>query len=123
MQQMEAEGLEMDEESLAALLLSYANAEPQQNQLAEQVFKQQMFRGKTQATRKVLQSLRAAVGGARCLELRREMKLVDDDDKNARKQKGDRRPRLRGVPSNTLRPHWKSPTTKYKMLVGAGERM
>jgi len=75
LQQMEAEGVEMDADSLAALLLSYANAEPPQSQLAEQVFKQQMLRGRIRASRQLMEALRAAVGGSRCLSLRRELKL------------------------------------------------
>mmetsp|Transcript_28799 Transcript_28799/g.67100 ORF Transcript_28799/g.67100 Transcript_28799/m.67100 type:complete len:564 (-) Transcript_28799:132-1823(-) len=75
MQQMEADGLQMDESSLTALLLAYANAEPQQSQLAEQMFKQQILGGRIQATHDVLQALRAAVGGARCLFLRRDLQL------------------------------------------------
>jgi len=81
LQQMDADGLEMDERSLTALLLAYANAEPQQSQLAEQMFKQQMLRGRLEATRDVLMALRAAVGGARCLALRRELKLVTAPEK------------------------------------------
>eukprot|EP00929_Paragymnodinium_shiwhaense_P113021 TRINITY_DN81286_c0_g1_i1.p1 TRINITY_DN81286_c0_g1~~TRINITY_DN81286_c0_g1_i1.p1 ORF type:complete len:551 (+),score=161.07 TRINITY_DN81286_c0_g1_i1:90-1742(+) len=75
MQQMEADGVQMNEDSLVALLLSYANARPQQNRLAEQVFKQHMLQGRIKATRDVLEALRAAVGGARCLGLRRELQL------------------------------------------------
>jgi len=89
LQQMDADGLEMDERSLTALLLSYANAVPQQSQLAEQMFKQQMLQGRLEATRDVLEALRAAVGGARCLALRRELQLGQPpavENKNARKR-------------------------------------
>jgi len=79
MQQMEADGLEMDEDALSALLLAYANAQPQQSQLAEQMFKQQMLRGRMPATRGLLEALRAAVGGARCLALRRELQISTSD--------------------------------------------
>mmetsp|Transcript_41401 Transcript_41401/g.96708 ORF Transcript_41401/g.96708 Transcript_41401/m.96708 type:complete len:537 (+) Transcript_41401:37-1647(+) len=75
MQQMEVDGLEIDEDALTMLLLAYAYAEPRQTLLAEQMFKQQMLRGKVRATREVLEALRTAVGGARCLELRRELKI------------------------------------------------
>jgi len=78
MQQMEADGIDMDEDSLTTLLLAYANAEPQQGQLAEQMFKSQMLGGKMKASRKVFEALRAAVGGGRCLALRRELKLAKD---------------------------------------------
>merc|ERR1711948_121297 len=78
MQQMEADGIDMDEDSLTTLLLAYANAEPQQSQLAEQMFKSQMLGGKMIASRQVLEALRAAVGGGRCLALRRELKLAKD---------------------------------------------
>merc|ERR1712032_1552217 len=87
MQQMEANGLEINEVSLTALLLAYANAKPQQSQLAEQMFKQHMFRGKMMATRPVLEALRAAVGGARCLSLRRELKLTDQAEPSAKKSR------------------------------------
>lgn len=86
MQQMEADGLEMNEDSLTALLLSYANARPQQSQLAEQIFKQQMFRGKMEASRKVLEALRAAVGGARCLTLRRELQINTPQEQSSRRE-------------------------------------
>lgn len=75
MQQMEVDGLEIDEDALTMLLLAYAYAEPRQTLLAEQMFKQQMLRGKVRATREVLEALRTAVGGARCLELRRELQI------------------------------------------------
>lgn len=75
MQRMEGEGLEMNEDSLVALLLAYANARPQQSQLAEQMFKQQMLRGRIEASPTVFEALRSAVGGARCLALRRELQL------------------------------------------------
>jgi len=78
LQQMESDGLEMDEDALSALLLAYANAEPQQSELAEQMFKQQLLGGMMQATRKVLEALRAAVGGQRCLDLRRELSLAQE---------------------------------------------
>jgi len=80
MQQMEVDGVRMNADSLAALLLAYANAEPQQSQLAEQVFKQQMMRGRVEATRDVLEALRSAVGGSRCLALRRELMLSKSPD-------------------------------------------
>lgn len=76
LQQMQVDGFEMNADALTALLLSYANAEPQQCQLAEQVFKEQMLSGKVVATREVLEALRAAVGGARCLFLRRDLELT-----------------------------------------------
>lgn len=76
LQQMDADGLEMDERSLTALLLSYGNAEPQQSGLAEQMFKQQMLQGRLEASREILEALRNAVGGARCLALRRELQLA-----------------------------------------------
>lgn len=88
MQQMEAQGLQMNEDSLVALLLAYSNAEPQQTQLAEQMFKQLMFRGNVAATREVLEALRAAVGGARCLSLRRELKLAKDPKEGQEKDPG-----------------------------------
>ncbi|CAJ1330301.1 unnamed protein product [Effrenium voratum] len=75
MQQMEADGLEIDEEALTVLLLAYGYAQPQQTLLAEQMFKQQMLRGKVRATQEVLQALRVAVGGGRCLQLRRELQI------------------------------------------------
>merc|ERR1711879_320637 len=75
MQQMEMDGLEMNADSLTALLLSYANSDPQQRQIAEQVFKQQMLRGRVKPTRDVLEALRAACGGARCLDLRRQLDI------------------------------------------------
>eukprot|EP00434_Breviolum_minutum_P013712 symbB.v1.2.012089.t1/scaffold822.1/size350215/16 len=75
MQQMEADGLEIEEDSLTVLLLAYGYAKPQQTLLAEQMFKQQMLRGKVRATREVLEALRLAVGGARCLQLRRELQI------------------------------------------------
>eukprot|EP00435_Cladocopium_sp_Y103_P006302 s1846_g2.t1 len=75
MQQMEAVGLEIDEDALTVLLLAYGYAKPQQTLLAEQMFKQQMLRGKVRATREVLEALRLAVGGARCLQLRRELQI------------------------------------------------
>jgi len=95
MQQMEADGLEMNEDSLVALLLAYGNAEPQQTQLAEQVFKQQMLRGKVAATRDVLEALRSAVGGARCLQLRRDLQIntspdTDSPSRRARKKRKSR---------------------------------
>jgi len=80
MQQMEAEGFRMNEDSLIALLLAYANARPQQPRLAEQMFKQQMLGGNIRATREMFEALRAAVGGARCLALRRELKLSSTSD-------------------------------------------
>jgi len=88
MQQMEADGLEISEVSLTALLLAYANAKPQQSQLAEQMFKQQMLRGKMMATRPVLEALRAAVGGARCLSLRRELQLTNQTKSSHRLPQG-----------------------------------
>mmetsp|Transcript_67527 Transcript_67527/g.148018 ORF Transcript_67527/g.148018 Transcript_67527/m.148018 type:complete len:517 (-) Transcript_67527:18-1568(-) len=75
MQQMEAVGLEIDEDALTVMLLAYGYAKPQQTLLAEQMFKQQMLRGKVRATREVLEALRLAVGGARCLQLRRELQI------------------------------------------------
>jgi len=87
MQQMEADGIDMDEDSLTTLLLAYANAEPQQSQLAEQMFKAQMLGGKMRASRQVLEALRAAVGGGRCLALRRELKLAEDFTKEQERTK------------------------------------
>ncbi|CAE8597808.1 unnamed protein product, partial [Polarella glacialis] len=75
MQQMEVDGLAIDEDCLTVLLLSYARATPQQPLLAEQMFKQQILRGKMLATKEVLEALRAAVGGSRCLALRRELQI------------------------------------------------
>ncbi|CAK9034018.1 unnamed protein product [Durusdinium trenchii] len=75
MQRMERDGLEIDEDALTVLLLAYGYAKPQQTLLAEQMFKQQMLRGKVKATREVLEALRLAVGGARCLQLRRELQI------------------------------------------------
>jgi len=77
LQQMEASGLTMNEDSVTCLLLAYANASPPQTELAEQLFKQHMLRGKLKATRPLLEALKFAVGGSRCLALRRELKLAD----------------------------------------------
>jgi len=61
LQQMEPNGLEMVEDALSALLLAYSNAEPQQSELAEQMFKQQLLGGMMQATREVLEARSRAV--------------------------------------------------------------
>lgn len=92
MQQMERNGLEMNEDCLTVILLAYANAAPQQPQLAEQMFKQQMLRGKLTATKEVLEALRAAVGGARCLSLRRELQITTSKTEQAYVPSKSKRP-------------------------------